>query len=204
MLCRAALLVLALAALPARAQGGVSARADSLGGAGVLEDLDDAEQAAYLWIDTFREVETALVGLEHAAGIQADSLMMPLEAWYDTPPAGPELARRGLVRVAQSAAVASARLRDAARITVLLGPAETRATRTRRLDAAIGPLRGVLDEAARLAAEAVVCGATASPPAAATACGPTADPAVWMQMRREIARQSDATERALLGAGPSE
>lgn len=162
-------------------------------------DGDDAVAVAYLWIDTFNEVGDALSGLEQAAGLPTDEMTITLGSYYADPlPAGDELARRGLVRIARSGSAAAVRLGETARMTALLGPAETRDPLTDLFRGQVAPLQDVLRRAADLATEALVCDAV--PTGAATACGEPVDPAVWLQFRDQIDALSSALERALDGA----
>jgi hypothetical protein len=162
-------------------------------------DGEDAVAVSYLWVDTFNDVGDAISGLEQAAGLPADEMTITLGSYYDEPlPAGDELARRGLVRVARSGSAAAVRLGDTARITALLGPVESRDQLTDLFQRQVAQLQGVLRQAADLATEALVCGDV--PAGAATACGDPVDPAAWLQLRDQIDTLSSTLERALDGA----
>lgn len=188
---RLSLLAVVLAAAPAMAQQrGLIAR--------YIEDEEQAVAAAYLWIDTFHVVGDAQAGLEQAAGLPADEMTITLGSYYDEPfPAGDEIARRGLARVARSGSVAAVRLGTTARETALLAPADTRDAFGDLLQRQVGELQHVLEHAAVRATEALVCGDV--PPGAATACGDPADPSEWLRLRDQITALSSTLERALGG-----
>lgn len=159
---------------------------------------EDAVAVAYLWVDTFNEVGDAAAGLEQAAGLPADEMTITLGSYYQEPlPAGDELARRGLVRVARSGSAAAVRLGDTARITALLGPVASRDRLTALLEGQVAELQNVLRRTADLATEALVCDDV--PAAEATACGDPVDPAVWLQLRDQIDALSSALDRSLVG-----